>query len=46
MKEQKVVFTVIRGQEGKALKKELGENVKFMKHDVTNLSEWNRLDDQ
>lgn len=36
----KVVFTDILGQEGQALANELGENVKFIKHDVTKAAEW------
>lgn len=36
----KVVFTDILEQEGSALAEELGENVRFVKHDVTKAEEW------
>lgn len=36
----KVVFTDILEKEGEELAKELGENVKFIKHDVTSASDW------
>ena len=39
----KVVFTDIRVKEGQALSKELGKNAKFLKHDVTKLSDWRRI---
>ncbi|MBD1381005.1 glucose 1-dehydrogenase [Metabacillus arenae] len=42
----KVVFTDILVDEGEALAKELGENVKFVKHDVTNPKEWKHVMDE
>lgn len=36
----KVVFTDILEQEGQALAAELGDNARFVKHDVTNAEEW------
>lgn len=36
----KVVFTDINAEKGQALEKELGENSKFIKHDVTNAADW------
>ncbi|SDW07296.1 3alpha(or 20beta)-hydroxysteroid dehydrogenase [Marinococcus luteus] len=42
----KVVFTDILVEEGEALAKELGENVKFMKHDVTKADDWHRVIDE
>lgn len=36
----KVVITDILVKEGEALAKELGNNAKFIKHDVTNASDW------
>lgn len=36
----KVVFTDILEQEGEALAKEIGKNVKFIRHDVTSASDW------
>lgn len=39
----KVVFTDINEEQGRMLEKELGENVKFVKQDVTNESDWQRV---
>jgi len=39
----KVVFTDINEEGGKALEKELGENVKFVKQDVTKSEDWKRV---
>lgn len=39
----KVIFTDILVEDGQALANELGENAKFMKHDVTNASDWERV---
>ncbi|MDQ0154781.1 glucose 1-dehydrogenase [Robertmurraya andreesenii] len=39
----KVVFTDILEQEGQALANELGENVKFIKHDVTKSADWQHV---
>lgn len=39
----KVLFTDILEEEGKALAKELGENARFLKHDVTNSADWNQV---
>jgi len=39
----KVVFSDILEEEGKALEKELGDNAKFVKHDVTKLDEWKNV---
>lgn len=39
----KVVFTDILVDEGQALEKELGSNVKFVEHDVTNAEQWERV---
>ncbi|WP_409328181.1 glucose 1-dehydrogenase [Staphylococcus pseudoxylosus] len=39
----KVVFSDILVNEGEALAKELGENVKFVKHDVTKADEWKNV---
>ncbi|SFE12508.1 3alpha(or 20beta)-hydroxysteroid dehydrogenase [Lentibacillus persicus] len=39
----KVVFSDILVDEGKALEKELGDNAKFMKHDVTKADEWEQV---
>ncbi|WP_042221667.1 glucose 1-dehydrogenase [Oceanobacillus manasiensis] len=39
----KVVFTDILENEGKELESELGENVKFIKHDVSNAEEWENV---
>jgi len=39
----KVVFTDILHDEGQALADELGENAKFIKHDVTQPSEWKEV---
>lgn len=36
----KVVFTDILEQEGQVLAAELGDNARFVKHDVTNAEEW------
>ncbi|MFD1928800.1 glucose 1-dehydrogenase [Sporosarcina siberiensis] len=36
----KVVFTDINAEKGLELEKELGENSKFIKHDVTNAADW------
>lgn len=39
----KVVITDILVDEGEAMAKELGENAKFIKHDVTNESDWDKV---
>lgn len=39
----KVAFTDILVEEGEALAKELGESVKFMKHDVSKASDWEEV---
>lgn len=39
----KVLFTDILEEEGQALAKELGENARFLKHDVTNSADWNQV---
>lgn len=39
----KVVFSDILVDEGEALSKELGENAKFIKHDVSNAEEWKNV---
>lgn len=39
----KVVFTDILVEEGEALARELGENARFIKHDVTKLDEWKNV---
>lgn len=39
----KVVFTDILEEEGQALVSELGENVKFVRHDVTKASDWEQV---
>lgn len=39
----KVVFSDILVDEGEALAKEIGDNVKFIKHDVTNADEWKNV---
>lgn len=39
----KVVFSDILVDEGKALSNELGENAKFVKHDVTKADEWENV---
>ena len=39
----KVVFTDVLDKEGAALENTLGENVRFMHHDVTKESEWQRV---
>ncbi|AXF55606.1 glucose 1-dehydrogenase [Salicibibacter kimchii] len=39
----KVIFTDILEEEGEALAKELGENAKFVKHDVANAKDWDRV---
>ncbi|SDI41387.1 glucose 1-dehydrogenase [Natribacillus halophilus] len=39
----KVVFSDILVEEGEALAKTLGENAKFIKHDVTNADDWQRV---
>lgn len=39
----KIVFTDILEQEGTTLAKELGENVRFYRHDVTNAHEWKHV---
>lgn len=39
----KVVFTDILVEEGEALAKELGENAKFIKQDVTSAEAWNKV---
>ncbi|TJY43902.1 glucose 1-dehydrogenase [Cohnella pontilimi] len=39
----KVVFTDVLVDEGQALATELGGNAKFMKHDVTSASDWDRI---
>ncbi|MHA6260054.1 glucose 1-dehydrogenase [Sporosarcina sp. CAU 1771] len=41
----KVVFTDINEEKGLALEKELGENSKFVKHDVTNAADWKTVVD-
>lgn len=39
----KVVFTDILEEEGLALAQEVGENAKFIKHDVTKAEDWERV---
>lgn len=39
----KIVATDINTDKGKALEKELGENVKFIKHDVTSAEDWKNV---
>mgnify|MGYP001127256317 FL=1 len=39
----KVVLTDVLTEEGEALAKELGENAKFMKHDVRSEEEWQKV---
>ena len=39
----KVMITDILEKEGEALASELGDNIKFMKHDVTKASEWEKV---
>lgn len=39
----KVVFTDINEESGQELAKELGENAKFMKQDVTSAADWERV---
>lgn len=39
----KVVITDILTEEGEAVAKELGNGIKFMKHDVTKASEWEKV---
>jgi 3alpha(or 20beta)-hydroxysteroid dehydrogenase len=39
----KVVFTDISVEKGQALEKEIGENVKFVKHDVANEDDWKNV---
>ncbi|MFJ8063215.1 SDR family NAD(P)-dependent oxidoreductase [Psychrobacillus sp. NPDC096426] len=39
----KVVFTDILIEEGEQLERDLGENVKFFKHDVAKLSDWEEV---
>lgn len=39
----KVVFTDILVNEGEALAQELGENAKFIRHDVTNATDWEQV---
>lgn len=39
----KVVFTDLNEEEGKLLEEELGSNAKFIKHDVTDASGWNKV---
>ena len=39
----KVVFTDILVEEGEALARELGENARFIKHDVTKLADWEHV---
>lgn len=39
----KVVFTDLNEEEGKLLEEELGRNAKFIKHDVTDASGWNKV---
>lgn len=41
-----VIFTDILMEEGQALARELGGNAKFLKHDVTNAADWNRIVDE
>ncbi|SFB00094.1 3alpha(or 20beta)-hydroxysteroid dehydrogenase [Lentibacillus halodurans] len=42
----RVVFSDILIEEGEGLANELGENVKFVKHDVTNADEWKQVTDE
>ncbi|MDY0404270.1 glucose 1-dehydrogenase [Virgibacillus sp. 179-BFC.A HS] len=42
----KVVFSDVLVDEGEALAKELGQNVKFIKHDVTRIAEWQHVIDE
>ncbi|QHS23413.1 glucose 1-dehydrogenase [Virgibacillus sp. MSP4-1] len=42
----KVVFSDILADEGVALAKELGENAKFVRHDVTKADEWKNVIDE
>lgn len=39
----KVVFTDIKTEKGKALEKEVGNNVKFIEHDVSKLEDWKKV---
>lgn len=39
----KVVFTDILVDEGKALEEEIGENVKFIEHDISNEEAWKKV---
>lgn len=39
----KVMITDILEKEGKAMARELGGNIRFMKHDVTKTSEWEKV---
>ncbi|WP_188455722.1 SDR family NAD(P)-dependent oxidoreductase [Virgibacillus oceani] len=39
----KVILTDILFEEGQALANELGENAKFMKHDVTSAADWDQV---
>lgn len=39
----KVVLTDILAEEGEALARELGDNARFIKHDVTKLDEWENV---
>lgn len=39
----KVMITDILEKEGKAMARELGGNIRFMKHDVTKASEWEKV---
>lgn len=39
----KVIFTDILVEEGQALAKELGQNALFLKHDVTNATDWDSI---
>lgn len=39
----RVVFTDILVEEGRRLAKELGQNAKFLKHDVTKKSDWKKV---
>ncbi|GAA0485806.1 SDR family oxidoreductase [Salinibacillus aidingensis] len=42
----KIVFSDILADEGEALEKELGENAKFVRHDVTKADEWKHVIDE
>ncbi|MEC6749019.1 glucose 1-dehydrogenase [Marinilactibacillus sp. XAAS-LB27] len=39
----KVVFSDILSAQGEALSQELGENVRFIKHDISNADQWNQV---